>query len=234
MRQKLSAQQDWAAVSQAEDPVALLGLINQVCMTPGAHSAQERIRAAMQGYHTLKQSKYESLGDYRKRFDAAVQTMVQSGLQQNQLPNDEAMAVAFIKALDRNRFGQFIVDWMNGLLPNLTSVDLVQARAETHVTLQPHLHERQTQIFCVMKCQELLVRKAQRRVTIKARKISLPTLKVEVGVTRRKPKGKGLLPKTLVGVVVLTTTFQEIILIQKMLLLRKWFVAPIWCRWYHL
>jgi hypothetical protein len=73
--------------------------------------------------------------------------MVQSGLQQNQLPDDEAMAVAFIEALDRNRFGQFIVDWMNGLLPNLTSVDLVQARAETHVALQAHLHERQTQIF---------------------------------------------------------------------------------------
>jgi hypothetical protein len=68
-------------------------------------------------------------------------------LQQNQLPDDEAMAVAFIKVLDRNRFGQLIVDWMNGLLPNLASVDLVQARAETHVTLQAHLHDRQTQIF---------------------------------------------------------------------------------------
>jgi hypothetical protein len=109
MRQKLSAQQDWAAVSLAEDPVALLGLFNQMCMTPGAHSAQKRF-PAMQGYHTLKQSKYESLGDYRKRFDAAVQTMGQCGLQQNQLPDDEAMTVAFIKALDQNRFSQLIVD----------------------------------------------------------------------------------------------------------------------------
>jgi hypothetical protein len=55
MEQKLSAQQDWAAISLAEDPVALLGLINQVCMTPRAHYAQERINTAMQGYHTLKQ-----------------------------------------------------------------------------------------------------------------------------------------------------------------------------------
>jgi hypothetical protein len=46
-------------------------------------------------------------------------------------------------------------------------------------------------------------------VTIKARKVPLPTLKVKVGVIRRKPKEKCLLPKTLVGVVVLTTTFQK-------------------------
>jgi hypothetical protein len=94
MRQKLSAQQDWAAASLAEDSVALLGLGNQLCMTFGAHSAEKK------GYHTSKHSKYESLGGYRKRFDAAVQTMVQSGLQQNQLPDDEAMAVTFIKALE--------------------------------------------------------------------------------------------------------------------------------------
>jgi hypothetical protein len=36
MKQKLSAYGDWIAVSTAEDPVRLLGLINQVCMTPGA------------------------------------------------------------------------------------------------------------------------------------------------------------------------------------------------------
>jgi hypothetical protein len=72
------------------------------------------------------------------------------------------MTVAFIKALDRNRFGQF----MNELLPNLTSVDLVQARAETHITLQAHLHERQTQIFLCNEVPELLVRKVLRRVTI--------------------------------------------------------------------
>jgi hypothetical protein len=71
----------------------------------------------MQGYHILKQSKYESLGDYRKRFDAALRTMVQSGLHQYQLPDDDAMAKSFI------------VDWINGLLPNLTSVERVQARS---------------------------------------------------------------------------------------------------------
>jgi hypothetical protein len=47
------------------------------------------------------------------------------------MPNDEAQAVSYANALDRSRFQQFLVDYGNGLLGHLDTVDLI-CYAEIH------------------------------------------------------------------------------------------------------
>jgi hypothetical protein len=64
----------------------------------------------MQTYYSIKQSRMESLGDFRRRFDAAQASMRQSGVDAVNMPDDEAQAVSYTNALDRSRFGQFLVD----------------------------------------------------------------------------------------------------------------------------
>jgi hypothetical protein len=147
IKQKLLAQQDWIEVSQYENPLELLRLLNRVCMTPGSYSQEERMHAARTSYHTLKQWKSESLGDFRKRFDAAVETLKQCGVDNAQLPSDAIQAVDYANALDKSRFGQFLVDYRNGLLPGLDSVDKIQVRAECYVTLQSQQADKPAQIF---------------------------------------------------------------------------------------
>lgn len=147
IKQKLSALADWANVSQSEDPRELLNLINMVCMTPGSYSQEERMHAARTSYHTLKQWKLESLGDFRKRFDAAIETLRQSGVADAQLPSSAIKAVDYANALDKTRFAQFLVDYRNGLLPGLDTVDKVQSRAECYVTLQSQQADKPAQIF---------------------------------------------------------------------------------------
>jgi hypothetical protein len=64
------------------------------------------------------------------------------------MPDDEAQAVSYANALDRSRFGQFLVDYRNGLLGHLDTVDLIQHRAESYVTLRSTQSESRTgQIF---------------------------------------------------------------------------------------
>jgi hypothetical protein len=49
--------------------------------------------------------------------------------------------------LDKTRFAQFLVDYRNGLLPGLNTVDKVQSRAECYVTLQSQQADKPAQIF---------------------------------------------------------------------------------------
>jgi hypothetical protein len=92
------------------------------------------MHSAMQTYYSIKQSRMESLGDFRRRFDAAQASMRQSGVWCG-CGDDEAQAVSYANALDRSRFGQFLVDYRSGLLGHLDTVDLIQ-QAESYVTLR--------------------------------------------------------------------------------------------------
>jgi hypothetical protein len=147
MKQKFSALANRTNVLQLEDPKELLTLINMVCMTPASYSREERMHTARTSYHTLKQWKQENLDDFRKRFDAAIETLRQFGVDDAQLPTDAIRAVDYANALDKTRFAEILVDYKNGLLPGLGSVDKVQARAECYVTLQSQQADRPTPIF---------------------------------------------------------------------------------------
>jgi hypothetical protein len=58
--------------------------------------------------------------------------------------------VSYANALGRSRFGQVLVDYKNGLLGRLDTVDLIQQRAESYVTLRSIKSESRTgQIFLV-------------------------------------------------------------------------------------
>jgi hypothetical protein len=105
------------------------------------------MHAARTSYHTLKQWKLESLGDFRKRFDAAIETLRQSGVADTQLPSSAIKAVDYANALDKTRFSQFLVDYRNGLLQGLDTVDKVQSRAECYVTLQSQQADKPAQII---------------------------------------------------------------------------------------
>jgi hypothetical protein len=59
---------------------------------------------------SIKQSRTESPGDFRRKFDAAEASMRHSGVVAVNMPDDEAQAVSYSNALDRSRFGQFLVD----------------------------------------------------------------------------------------------------------------------------
>jgi hypothetical protein len=119
MKQKLLALAYWTNVLQLEDPKELLILINMVWMTPGSYSQEERMHTARTSYHTLKRWKLESLGDFRKRFDAAIETLRQSEVNDAQLPDDAIRVVDYANSSDKIRFAQFLVDYRNGLLPGL-------------------------------------------------------------------------------------------------------------------
>jgi hypothetical protein len=80
LKQKLSAQGSWETVDTAQDPNRLLALIDRMCMTPGMFTRAERMHSAMQTYYFIKRSRMESLGDSRRRFDAAQASMRQSGV----------------------------------------------------------------------------------------------------------------------------------------------------------
>ena len=132
LRQKLSSKAAWTNLQNSENPVELLNLINTVCLTPGNLSEGERKRTARKSYTNIFQDKYETVGDFRKRFNAALETLAQVGETQ---PDEETKAIDFALALNRNRFGQFQVDYRNGILGTLDTVDEVQERAEADVTI---------------------------------------------------------------------------------------------------
>jgi hypothetical protein len=102
------------------------------------------MHSALQSYYAIKQSRMESLGDFRRRFDAALASMMQSGVDRGHMPRDAAQAVSYVNALDRSRFGQFTVNYTNGLLGDFDTVDLVQLRAESYVTLKSTQSESRT------------------------------------------------------------------------------------------
>jgi hypothetical protein len=78
---------------------------------------------------------------------------------------------------------------MNGLLPNLTSVDLVQARAET---LQAHLHERETQIFLSNEVPRTSSKKSSKKGDNKGTKNTPTNTESGSGGDSKKAKGKKL------------------------------------------
>jgi hypothetical protein len=80
LKKKLAAQANWNTVDTAQNPIRLLELIDGVCMTPGMFIQAERMHSALQSYYAIKQSRMESLGDFRRRFDAALTSMMQSGV----------------------------------------------------------------------------------------------------------------------------------------------------------
>jgi hypothetical protein len=73
----MMTQNDWATMEENKNLLELLNLINTVLLSLGTINETERKRAACQNYTRIFQDKFETLGDFRKRFNAAVQTLKQ-------------------------------------------------------------------------------------------------------------------------------------------------------------
>ena len=63
------------------------------------------------------------------------------------IPENETQTVDLLYALNRSRYAQFMVGFRNGLLDDLDTIDKVQERVETFVTLAESDEKLTNQIF---------------------------------------------------------------------------------------
>jgi hypothetical protein len=69
------------------------------------------------------------------------------------IPENETQTVDLLYALNRSRYAQFVVGFRNDLLDDLDTIDKVQERVETFVTLAKSDGKLTSQIFL---CSEIL------------------------------------------------------------------------------
>jgi hypothetical protein len=94
-------------------------------------------RKSCEEYYACKQGAFESLVDFKARFDARYEAYMQQG---NPEKDDEDVAMDFLESLDKTRYGDFVCDILNDIakavMKEPESVNEVYVLANTRVTMK--------------------------------------------------------------------------------------------------
>ena len=106
---KVKTDPDYEVAHREQNPLLLLNIIIRVHTNEGLN-ATGAIVNARKFYSSVRQYDYESVADFKKRFDLSLQVNESVG---NERPVEAILAAEFIDKLDRSRFGEMQIKLHN-------------------------------------------------------------------------------------------------------------------------
>lgn len=102
---------DYEAVKEEVDPLGLWLIIKELHMVTTSSRVEAVVkRKAWEEYAMCKQGVFESLMDYKARFDIKYESYVAQG---NPEKDEADRAMDFLEGLDKSRYGEFVVEVIN-------------------------------------------------------------------------------------------------------------------------
>ena len=109
--------EDYNTFSKTLDPLALWEAISTKHTIPIATGSKAVLKqSAFSEYANVRQGEFESLADFRVRFDLKYKSYVDNG---NKAKDEEDIAMDFLEALDKGRYVEFVVKFLNNIAKNL-------------------------------------------------------------------------------------------------------------------
>jgi hypothetical protein len=110
---ELKRYSDYETINESVDPLLLWKAIKKLHMVSTSSKVEQVMkRKAREEYHTCKQGTFESLVDFKARFDTRYEAYKGQG---NVELTAEDVAMDFLESLDRARYGEFIVETINDI-----------------------------------------------------------------------------------------------------------------------
>jgi hypothetical protein len=110
---KLHGHKDWPTIEASRDPLNLWKIIKECHQTLTTSKVASVIKkTAREEYSSCRQGVYESIVDYKRRFDARLDTYKASG---NQEPTAEDIRMDFLYGLDNSRYAKFKAEIVNDI-----------------------------------------------------------------------------------------------------------------------
>ena len=111
--QEIKRHVKWDTFSKNVDPLGLWKAITETHLLPKATGSKTVLKAAAyKAYGDIKQNPYESLSDFKTRFDLSYQAYQDNG---NAAKDDEDVAMDFLESLDKGRYIEFVVEMLNDI-----------------------------------------------------------------------------------------------------------------------
>jgi hypothetical protein len=110
---ELKRHQDYAEIDEKVDPLLLWKAIKELHMVATSSKVTQVVkRKAREEYQSCKQGAFESLVDFKARFDSRYDAYKDQG---NVELSEEDVAMDFLESLDRARYSEFIVETINDI-----------------------------------------------------------------------------------------------------------------------
>jgi hypothetical protein len=104
---------EYKQVKEDADPLGLWLMIKELHMVTTSSRVEAVVkRKAWEEYAMCKQGVFESLVDYKARFDVKYESYVAQG---NPEKSEEDRAMDFLEGLDKSRYGEFVVEIINDI-----------------------------------------------------------------------------------------------------------------------
>jgi Zinc knuckle. len=128
----------YEAVNDSVDPLELWKIVKEIHMiSTKSKSVRVVKRKSCEEYYACKQGAFETLVDFKARFDTRYEAYKHQG---NPEKDDEDVAMDFLESLDKTRYGDFMCDIFNdiskGVMTEPTNVNEVYVLANTRVTMK--------------------------------------------------------------------------------------------------
>jgi len=105
--------QDYENIKDEVDSLKLWLIVKELHMVTTSSRVEAVVkRKAWEEYAACKQGIFESLVDYKARFDSKYDSYVAQG---NPEKNEEDRAMDFLESLDKSRYGEFVVEVINDI-----------------------------------------------------------------------------------------------------------------------
>ena len=135
---EIKRHRDYSKADDTFDPLELWKIVKEIHMiSTKSKSVRVVKRKSCEEYYACKQGAFESLVDFKARFDTRFEAYKQQG---NPEKDDEDVAMDFLESLDKTRYGEFVCDILNdiakGVMKEPQNVNEVYVLANTSVTMK--------------------------------------------------------------------------------------------------
>jgi hypothetical protein len=139
---EIKRHRDYDTVNENVEPLELWRIVREIHMiSTKSKSARVIKRKSCEEYYACKQGAFETLVDFKARFDARYEAYQQQG---NPEKDDEDVAMDFLESLDKTRYGEFVCDILNDIAKEVMkepkNVNEVYVLANTRVTMKKGNH----------------------------------------------------------------------------------------------
>jgi hypothetical protein len=135
---ELNGHKNWSTIEASRDPLSLWKIIKECHQTLTTSKVTSVIKkTAREEYASCRQGAYESIVDYKRRFEARLDAYKASG---NQEPTAEDIGMDFLYGLDNSRYAEFkaeiINDIQKGILTQPKDLNAVYIMASRRVVVR--------------------------------------------------------------------------------------------------
>jgi hypothetical protein len=135
---ELKRHEKYAEIDEKVDPLLLWKVIKELHMVATSSKVTQVVmRKAREEYQSCKQGAFESLVDFKARFDSRYDEYKDQG---NVELSEEDVAMDFLESLDRARYSDFIVETINdiakGVMESPKDVNQVYVLANTRLVVK--------------------------------------------------------------------------------------------------